>query len=198
MALLDAIVTAIAARPLLALVVTPVILLLVRCIYRIRFHPLSHIPGPLFPKLTSLWIHYHAYVGDEATSIHALHQIYGPYVRISPNEVEISDADAIGPIYVSRGGFPKAPCYGNFDIDGHKTIFSTVSADYRAPRAKAVVPMFSTKALRENEGPILGCVDRMVERLQKEAQTKRPVNVRIVDTSVTFGLNCMLTTSLRL
>jgi cytochrome P450 len=159
------------------LAVTFVLLLLGRCIYRLYFHPLTHISGPLFPKLTSLWLHYHAYIGDEASSIHQLHLKYGPLVRVSPNEVDISDADAVHPIYISKGGFPKAPCYGNFDIDGHKTIFSTTSHEHRAPRAKVVTPLFSTKSIRENADAINGCVNRFVERLKEEAATKQPVNV---------------------
>ncbi|KAH7379585.1 cytochrome P450 [Pyrenochaeta sp. MPI-SDFR-AT-0127] len=164
-------------QPITFLVFVPLLILIVRSIYRIYFHPLSHIPGPLLAKVTSLWLHYHAYVGDEASVIHLLHQQYGPYIRVSPQEVDISDADAITAIYVSKGGFVKAPCYANFDIDGHKTIFSTTDTEHRSPRAKAVLPLFSTKALRENENAIWGCVDRMVERLQEEAKTKRPVNV---------------------
>jgi cytochrome P450 len=158
-------------------VVAPIVLLLLRALYRIFLHPLSHIPGPLLPKTTSLWLHYHAYLGDEASAIRRLHAIYGPYVRISPNDVDISDADAIQPIYVSKGGFPKAACYANFDIDGHKTIFSTTVHEHRAVRAKAVVPLFSTKALRENESAIWGCVDRMIERLELESKSGRPINV---------------------
>jgi cytochrome P450 len=177
MALQGLLVDVLAAHPIATFFFTPFLLLLIRSVYRIYFHPLSHIPGPILPKLTSIFLHYHAYIGDEASTIHKLHQRYGPYVRVSPNEVDISDADAIPAIYVSRGGFPKAACYANFDIDGHKTIFSTVDTDYRSPRAKAVVPLFSTKALRENEKAIWGCVDRMVERLKDEAKTKRPVNV---------------------
>ena len=67
--------------------------------------------------------------------------------------------------------------YSNFDIDGHKTIFSTIDAEHRAPRAKAVLPMFSTKSIRDNEVALYDCVDRVVERMQKEASTGRPVNV---------------------
>jgi cytochrome P450 len=159
------------------LLIPPLLLLLSRFTYRVYFHPLSRIPGPLLPKLTSLWLHYHAYIGDEASSIHKLHLKYGTLVRVSPNEVDISDADAIQPIYVSRGGFPKAPCYGNFDIDGHKTIFSTTSHEHRAPRAKAVVALFSTKSIRDNADAICACVDHFVERLKEEAATKKPVNV---------------------
>jgi len=159
------------------LLVVPIIFLLLRAVCRVFFHPLSHIPGPLLPKTTSLWLHYHAYIGDEASAIRRLHAIYGPYVRVSPNDVDISDADAIQPIYVSKGGFPKAACYANFDIDGHKTIFSTTDHEHRAMRAKAVVPLFSTKALRENESAIWGCVDRMIERLEVESKSGKPVNV---------------------
>ena len=177
MAFHELLLNGISAQPILICLVAPLVLILSRSIYRIYFHPLSHIPGPLLPKISSIWLHYHAYVGDEASTIHKLHTTYGPYVRVSPNEVDISDADAIPHIYVSRGGFPKAPCYANFDIDGHKTIFSTTDSTYRSSRAKPVVSMFSTKALRENEAAIWGCVDRMVERLQEEAKTKKAVNV---------------------
>lgn len=177
MALQTLIFGVIGAHLTLTTILAPLFLLFIRSIYRVYFHPISHIHGPILPKLTSLWLHYHAYIGDEASTIHKLHQRYGPYVRVSPHEVDISDADAIPTIYVSKGGFPKAKCYANFDIDGHKTIFSTTDPEYRSPRAKAVVPLFSTKALRENESAIWGCVDRMVDRLREEAETKKPVNV---------------------
>ncbi|KAF1360994.1 cytochrome P450 4A10 [Lizonia empirigonia] len=175
MALLDLILSTFLEHPLTSTVTFIVLLICARTIYRIYFHPLSHIPGPILSKATSLWLHYHAYIGDEASTIHRLHTRYGPYVRVAPNEVDISDADAVQPIYIAKGGFAKAPCYANFDIDSHKTIFSTTSSDYRAPRAKAVVALFSTKSLRENRDAISGCVDRM--RLSQEALTKKPVNV---------------------
>jgi cytochrome P450 len=176
MAIFDDILRTIQLRSGALLLVVPIVLLL-RAVYRIFFQPLSHIPGPLLPKTTSLWLHYHAYIGDEASAIRRLHAIYGPFVRVSPNDVDISDADAILPIYVSKGGFPKAACYANFDIDGHKTIFSTTDHEHRAVRAKAVVPLFSTKALRENETAIWGCVDRMIQRLEVESKSEKPVNV---------------------
>lgn len=163
--------------PFTTLVVLSTILFVSRCVYRVTLHPLAKISGPVLPKLTSLWVYYHSYIGDEATVIHAAHKKYGTLVRVSPNEIDISDADAIAPIYVARGGFPKAPCYANFDIDGHKTIFSTTDSEYRTPRAKAVVPMFSTKNIRDNEAALYGCVDRLVSRIQKEASTGLPVNV---------------------
>lgn len=147
------------------------------CVFRLLTHPLKHIPGPLLAKVTPLWLYYHAYIGDEASVIHDLHVKYGKLVCVAPNEVDISDADAVTPIYVSKGGFPKAPCYRNFDIDGHATLFSELDAEQRSPRAKAVISMFSTKNIKESEEALYGCMDRLVERMQDEAKTGRPVNL---------------------
>jgi hypothetical protein len=177
MTLLGVLSDKVSSNPLIIFLAIATIILLARRIYRLTLHPLSHIPGPLLPKLTSLWLHYHAYVGDEASVIHKAHAKYGPFLRVSPHEVDISDADAIPPIYVAKGGFVKADCYRNFDIDSHKTIFSTIDAEYRAPRAKAVVPMFSTKNIRDNEVALYECVDRMVQRMKDEAGTGMPVNI---------------------
>ncbi|KAF1913176.1 cytochrome P450 [Ampelomyces quisqualis] len=177
MPILELVVGITKAYPTTTAIIAPLFLLCLRSIYRVFLHPLSHIPGPVVPKITSLWLYYHAYIGDEASTIRKLHARYGAYVRVSPNEVDIGDADAIQAIYVSKGGFPKADCYANFDIDGHKTIFSTTDHEHRAARAKAVMPLFSTKALRDNENAIRACVDRMIERLKLESQDTKPVNV---------------------
>lgn len=177
MGLLDLILSSSLAHPLLTFSTIAATLLLSLSIYRIYLHPISHIPGPVLPRLTSLWLWYHSYIGDEASIIHALHARYGPLLRVTPNECDISDHEAIPAIYVTKGGFPKAACYSNFDIDGHKTIFSTTDMDYRAPRAKAVVPLFSTKSIRENEAALYGCVDRMVERMKEEKEGRGIVNV---------------------
>jgi hypothetical protein len=177
MAIHDVLLDSLFNYPLLTILTISTTLILFSSIYRILMHPISHIPGPLIPKLTSLWLYYHAYIGDEASTIHQLHEQYGLYVRVSPNEVDISDSEAIAPIYVTKGGFTKAPCYANFDINGHKTIFSTTDMEYRKPRASAVVGMFSTKSIRENEAAIYGCVDRMVSRMKEESKTGLPVNI---------------------
>lgn len=177
MAILQSILATASTSPLITLTAVILTFLLTRCVYRIYLHPISHIPGPLLPKCTSLWLHYHAYIGDECTQIHALHLRYGPLVRVAPNDIDISDGDAVAPIYSEKGGFPKLDYYANFDIDGHNTIFSTTDSAKRAVRAKAVAPMFSTASIRANAEPLYACVDTMVARMEYEAATGRPVNV---------------------
>lgn len=178
MALLNDLVTQLLAHPILTILLTPFILILARSIYRLSpFHPLSHIPSsPLYP-LTSLLLAYHAYVGDESTAVHKLHEKYGSIVRTGPNSVDIADGDALHTIYVEKGGFLKPDFYGNFDIDGHKSVFSEIDPQSRAPRARAVVGLFSTSSLRSGKAVIDGCVDGFVQRLKKEAKTGEKVNV---------------------
>ncbi|KAL3443498.1 cytochrome P450 [Aspergillus insuetus] len=151
--------------------------LLTRCLYQLYFHPLSKVPGPKLAACTSLWLAYHTYVGDECTVIFELHKKYGSVLRVAPNVVDIASGDAIEPIYLSRGGFPKTFVYSKFDIEGHTTIFSTLTLPERANRAKAVAPLFSTASIRDSQDALNGVVSDFVERIRRDAKSGQPVNV---------------------
>ncbi|MCJ1467390.1 hypothetical protein MMC07_006014 [Pseudocyphellaria aurata] len=151
--------------------------IVISSVYRIFLHPLRHIPGPLRTKFSSLWLLYHQYIGDQSTAIHRLHSIYGPVVRVAPNEIDIGKSDALGPIYVDQGGFDKAEHYSNFNILGHATIFSTLSAATRSSRVKAVAPLFSTQSIREARGTISEYANNMVRRMGVEAKTGHRVDI---------------------
>ncbi|KAL4899768.1 cytochrome P450 [Aspergillus multicolor] len=154
------------------------ILLLSRTLYRLTIHPLSHIPGPKLAAATSLWLAYHTYTGTECSTLFTLHKKYGPVLRIAPNDIDIASGDAIEPIYLTRGGFPKTPVYSKFNIDGHSTIFSSLNLPERASRAKAVAPLFSTASIRNARGTLLGVVDDFVERLRRGSESiGKTVNV---------------------
>ncbi|KAK4561003.1 hypothetical protein LTR86_004958 [Recurvomyces mirabilis] len=170
---------------LLALLVAAATGFLSFVVHRAFYGPLRSIPGPLICRLTSFWIYYHSYIGDECTQINGLHKTYGSVIRIAPNEVVLSDGSALAPVYSERGGFMKAPCYSNFDIEGHSTIFSTLSPAHRSVRGKAVLPMFSLGNIRANgQDKVEECVARFIARLKIEAHASRsatgskPVNVQ--------------------
>jgi hypothetical protein len=59
-------------------------------VYTRTLHPLSKIPGPFWPAVSRTWVMYHAYSGDLEIAQHALHEEYGPLVRVAP--VSIVDA----------------------------------------------------------------------------------------------------------
>ena len=144
--------------------------------YSIYLHPLRKIPGPWFTKFSSFWFHYHTFIGDQATAIHKLHEEYGPIVQVSPEDIDISDGEALWPIYVKNGGFEKSKFYENFDLDGHASIFSTLTRAKRSSRAKAVIPIFSASALRESAGIFTSYTEALIERI-RESQSGPPINL---------------------
>lgn len=153
----------VAALTLVAIIVTSV------AIRRLVLHPLSGLPGPLDLRLTSLPLLWRSYVGNEATYLTALfHRYDSPILRIGPDEVLIADGSVLAPIYSTNGGFAKAPCYRNFDIDGFASLFSALDKNHRAPRAKSVLPLFSTGQLRREEEKVKGVTKALVQWLQME------------------------------
>lgn len=166
MAFTDLFVFLLLVHPLLSFISILFVVILFCSIYRLRFHPLSSVPGPWYCAILPLFQFYCAYTGRECTVKRRLHSIYGPILRTGPNDVDISDGAALAPIYSEKGGFRKAPCYTNFDIDGHASIFSELEPAKRAVRSKAVMPIFSAGAIRSGQSHIAQCVDRFVERLK--------------------------------
>ncbi|KAI4129773.1 MAG: hypothetical protein LQ338_002083 [Usnochroma carphineum] len=94
--------------------------------------------------------------------------------------IDIADGAALGPIYVDKGGFPKPSCYHNAYTDGFATIFSTTDPAYRATRAKAVAPLFSSAAIHRDREHLYQCVERFVQNLRKykEVSKSRPVDLQ--------------------
>lgn len=173
----------------IALLLTPLALIATYCFYNLYLHPLASVPGPLLGRISPLWLFYHSYLGDEASTIDRLHKQYGTVLRVGPDEVDISDGSALEPIYNERGGFLKSPCYRNFDIDGHASIFSALDPSYRAVRSKAVASMFATASIRrDGEGHIEGCAARVVERMTA-AKLDIGVPLNMLDLSRRFAID---------
>src|SRR5579862_3035540 len=68
-------------------------------VYRIFFHPLAHVPGPFAAKFTHWWQNYSYFSGNWFHDILAVHEKYGPVVRISPDEISFVDGDALKRLY---------------------------------------------------------------------------------------------------
>lgn len=58
------------------------------------FSPISNIPGPFLASITRLHHVFRIFKGKQSEWITNLHDEYGPFVRIAPNEVSVSHSDA--------------------------------------------------------------------------------------------------------
>jgi hypothetical protein len=79
----------------------------VQIVYFAFFHALSKFPGPFLASFTNLWKTYQVARGDYEGVLLRLHQKHGKIVRIGPNHLDISDAQAVKAIFGSGRTFQK-------------------------------------------------------------------------------------------
>jgi cytochrome P450 len=54
--------------------------------------------------------------GNRTSTIHRLHQLYGPMVRIGPQEISYSNPEVVHEIYSQQTPYMKAPIYETFSL----------------------------------------------------------------------------------
>lgn len=80
-------------------------------LYRLRLHPLSHVPGPRLAALSNAWYAYQVRNGRMLHLGTTLHHKYGPVVRVGPNELWFNGKDAFRLIYSPTAGYDKSSFY---------------------------------------------------------------------------------------
>jgi cytochrome P450 len=147
-------------------------------IYRLRFHPLAHVPGPPLAAVSPLFLYAICYLGIEGSVIRRYHENYKTKVlRIGPNAISVADSNAVRDIYVAGGGFLKDGRYQNFNMGPVVSIFSSIDTAYRDVRAKAVAPLFSPSRLREESSP-QGSIGRHVADFLSQLRAFREAKIR--------------------
>jgi hypothetical protein len=136
-------------------------------IYRISLHPLASVPGPPLAAVTRLYaLYFNIFKGFTFyLEIERLHKVYGPVVRIAPNEVHLSDPSNYDKIYSIGGKFYKDGVFYRGTGDEHSAFACVSNEDHRRRRAP-MESFFSRRAVLELEGVVrdkVGKVCRLVE-----------------------------------
>lgn len=85
--------------------------------------PLRKVPGPTISLFTSVLLKWKEINAARTLYIHALHNKYGPVVRIAPNEVSFTSWAALKEIYCSGGsGYDKSDFYDMFKVFGRRFV----------------------------------------------------------------------------
>ncbi|KAF5519341.1 Cytochrome P450 monooxygenase gsfF [Colletotrichum aenigma] len=111
-------------------VALPVIYWIGLVVYARTFHPLSGIPGPFLATVSRLWYMLKIWTEDVEKDERALHEKYGPLVRLAPDEISWSDPDAFADIYRFSNALDKAQFYEPYNTTGfspHGDVFSCKS-----------------------------------------------------------------------
>lgn len=112
------------------------------------FGPLAKVPGPRLFSLTGLKLAKEDFQSTRTRTIHRLHQLYGPAVRVGPSEVSFNSLTALRQIYGAGSAFGRpAAFYRMFDVYGQAHLFTFYSSAEHAARKRIVNQMYSKSAV---------------------------------------------------
>ncbi|KAI5251552.1 cytochrome P450 monooxygenase [Aureobasidium subglaciale] len=144
-----------------------------KVVQRAFLTPLRGIPGPWYASLVNWRLKIAVLSGARADYIHALHQQYGPIVRIAPNEVAVNDPASFKDIHKIGSGFHKTNWYEYLNTNGVGKcpgVFNMTNPKEHAARRKLLSKGFSQRHLREQwEDVVRQKVDLAVSRIKAEA-----------------------------
>ncbi|KAG9957975.1 cytochrome P450 monooxygenase, partial [Aureobasidium melanogenum] len=144
-----------------------------KLVHRAFFTPLRGIPGPWHAAFVNWRLKVAVLSGSRADYIHALHQKYGPIVRIAPNEVAVNDPASFKDIHKIGSGFIKTPWYEYLSTSGpgkSPGVFQMTNPKDHAARRKFLAKGFSQRHLREQwENVVRERVNMAVARIKADA-----------------------------
>ncbi|KAH7148170.1 cytochrome P450 ClCP1 [Dactylonectria macrodidyma] len=148
-------------------------------LYNIFLSPLSSYPGPKLSAATSIPYLNAVLTGSTWSYVYKLHQKYGDVVRISPNELSYTSAQAWRDINAHRLGKTLPDKEAAFYVDlpnGVPSLFSVKNKQHgrlRRPLAHA----FSEKALRDQDDIIKTYIDGLIKGLKSKASNREVVDM---------------------
>lgn len=138
-------------------------------IYRLFLNPLNKIPGPYFARLTKFDFVFRNRKLNSHHVMKRLHDQYGPFLRVGPNDISVIDADGMQVVSAQDSKCIKGPWY---DQDHpHISMHTTRSRAIHDRRRKVWTPAFSDKALRGYEHRVQAFNDLLITKLDETKGT---------------------------
>jgi len=143
-------------------------------VYRLFLNPLNKIPGPYFARLSKFNHVFQNTKFNAHQKLLEMHEKYGKFVRIGPNDISVSDADGTEVVSSAKSKCTKSPWYGQ---DAPLTsLHTTRDRAIHDRRRRVWAPAFSDKALRGYETRVQTFNDLLVSKI---AESKGMATTRI-------------------
>ncbi|KAI1472489.1 cytochrome P450 monooxygenase-like protein [Daldinia caldariorum] len=145
------------------------LLLLTKTLYNLFFHPLSHVPGPFWSRISGLPAWYHTCRGNRHIWLWQQFQIYGDRVRVDPHTVLFCDSQSYADIYSMNSNVKRGPFYEMFQNNSHESMITTViDVAEHARRRKIVKLAFTDKSIRAASTFVISHVERWIQLMMKD------------------------------
>ncbi|KAI0390649.1 cytochrome P450 [Xylariaceae sp. FL0594] len=167
--------------PWQAVVLTLIVAKAVHVLYQHFTHPLYHIPGPRLAAWSNVLYSSMFLRGRQPYEILALHEKYGPVVRIAPNELSFSSPSSWEDIYGFRPGhktFVKSAFYaGGSFAEKAGSIVGERDPGEHAKMRKSLSPAFSDASLKKQDGLISSVIDQFVTKVGAAGSDPKGINI---------------------
>ncbi|KAI1650896.1 cytochrome P450 monooxygenase-like protein [Daldinia loculata] len=170
------------------------LLFLIIAFYNLFFHPLAHIPGPFWSRISGFPSWYYACRGDRHIWLWQLFQIYGDRVRPQPDMVLFCDPQSYTDIYSMKSNVRRAPFYGAFQKNRHepKTVTVLDTAEHARRRKRLNPILLNEKSIRAASKFVIKHVERWVQLLTEDneiaTEWSSPANFSRKTDSLTFDI----------
>lgn len=152
-------------------------------VYRLYFHALSKFPA------TRWFEFYHNVIrrGKFIFEIQAMHDKYGPIVRIAPDELHINDPEWYDELYGSATRKrDKSPAWVVI-AGGTGSAFATEHAAHRVRRA-TMNPLFSKRSVIQLDLMLQEKIEKLAERFRLASLTGEIIRADAAYTALTFDV----------
>ncbi|KAF1930890.1 pisatin demethylase [Didymella exigua CBS 183.55] len=150
----------------------------VRYLYRPLTSPLRNVPGPFLARFTRLW-EIQAICKHETAALNiALHDKYGPVVRLAPNRYSINDGEAAKVILGHHKAMEKSRYYYPFGQPDEYNMFSEPCLDAHAKLRRPLAQLYSLTTLLSYEPFVDTCNSILLKRIEEYAKEGKTLNVR--------------------
>ncbi|KAI7338186.1 cytochrome P450 monooxygenase-like protein [Hortaea werneckii] len=143
---------------------------IVQTVFTAITSPLRQVPGPWYSLFTNQVLKNAVTGGRRIFYIDSMHQKYGPVVRISPDEVAVSDIEGFKQIHAVSSKFTKNIWYEKLTNFPRHSVFTKRDPKDHAQRRRLFARGFSKSYMRENwEGVIKAKSKQAVEKMREDA-----------------------------
>lgn len=162
-----------------------------RLVYNLYFHPLRRFPGPILAAASKLYESYFDLLkgqgGQYVYRVDRMHDIYGPIVRITPDELHIRDVEYFDTLYTLRKDRDKDPQHTQI-FGTPLSLFGSELHEAHKARRSAINPFFSRSSVLRLEPVIKGKVQKMCDNVSESSKRGELVHLRQAFVAVTVDI----------
>ncbi|KAL1870390.1 hypothetical protein Plec18167_007525 [Paecilomyces lecythidis] len=150
-------------------------------------NPLRCIPGPRLFAISRWRLAYEDWKGTRTRKIHELHAIYGPVVRIAPEEISFNSLTALRSIYGAGSKAQRTEFYRMFDVYGRQNLFTFGPWQMHAERKKMLNHAYAKSTILR--GHTAQMVEEMVVKFLKLLENEKETAGEIFTSLHYFSLD---------